>query len=518
MNRGTRGTLWSVGVGPGDPELITRKAARLIETADVIAFHRAPNRPSTARRIAADLLADGVVEEELVYPVTTGVATHPGGYHALLADFYVDCAHRLGRHLEAGRTVVLLAEGDPLFYGSSMYVHDMLAQRFPAHVVPGVTSVAGASAAMATGLCRHEDVLTILPGTLSRAELARRLADTDAAVIMKLGRTFPTVLEALRDAGLLHRAIYVERATRESETVKPILEVDPATVPYMAVIVVPGQDRRADAAGRAAAPLADGSAATQPDHSHSRTASVGTVHVVGLGPGPAHWVSPHASAVLARVSHVLGYTPYVARVPERDGLLKLPSGNTVEVDRARDALELAQAGHTVAVVSGGDAGVFGMATAVFEARERFPDLAEVPIDVVPGITAAHAASALAGAVLGGDHALLSLSDRLKPWSLVAERLQALARADMAIAIYNPRSATRPHQFGQALDVLHAELPDTRIIVVARHVGRKEQALEITTLGTLDPASIDMGCLVIVGTSTTQLTSDGRVWTPRHTQG
>ena len=146
------GSLWCVGVGPGDPELITRKAARLIETADVVAYHRAGHRPSTARAIAADLIPDGVVEEELVYPVTTGEIDHPGGYHGAMAAFYLECAERLGAHLEAGRSVVLLAEGDPLFFGSSMYVHDLLAERFDAHVVPGVTSVSAASAGLSTGL------------------------------------------------------------------------------------------------------------------------------------------------------------------------------------------------------------------------------------------------------------------------------------------------------------------------------------------------------------------------------
>ena len=267
------GSLWCVGVGPGNPELITRKAARLIETADVVAYHRAGHRPSTARAIAADLIPDGVVEEELVYPVTTGETNHPGGYHGAMAAFYLECAERLGAHLEAGRSVVLLAEGDPLFFGSSMYVHDLLAERFDAHVVPGVTSVSAASAGLSTGLCRHEDVLTVLPGTLPVTEMARRLADTDAAVIMKLGRTFANVREALAQAGLLERAWYVERASRDGERLLPVTQVDPSHVPYMSLVVVPGLDRRADAAGRAS-----GSAS-----SSSRTAMQRVPGVDGVG-------------------------------------------------------------------------------------------------------------------------------------------------------------------------------------------------------------------------------------------
>ena len=499
----TYGTVACVGVGPGDPELITLKAARYIAEADVVAYHRAPSKPSTARTIAADLIPETAIEEALVYPVTTETTQHPGGYYGALAEFYQECFERLAAHVRAGRRVVLLAEGDPMFYGSSMYVHDMLRAEFPTEVVPGITSPSAATATTASGLCRHEDVLTILPGTLPVPELARRLADTDAAIIMKLGRTFTAVREALCQAGVLERALYVERASRPGERCLPVAEVDPDSVPYMALIVVPGADRRADAAGRA--PV---SAATPASN------RAGTVHIVGLGPGPQAWLTSEARDVLGQVSHVIGYAPYVARVPQRDGLTRLPSGNTVEVDRGRQALELAAAGHDVAVVSGGDAGVFGMAAAVFEARDG-SEFVHVAIHVVPGVTAAHAASALAGAMLGADHALISLSDRLKPWTVLVDRLRACARADLAMAFYNPRSASRPHQFGQALDVLRAELPAERVVVVARHVGREAERLEVTTLGALDPETIDMGCLVMIGAASTRVTDDGRVWTPRY---
>ena len=176
------GRLYGVGVGPGDPELITRKAARLIAEADVVAYHAGTSRASIARAIADELIAPGTLEEELRYPVTTGIVEHPAGYHGWLAEFYESCAARLAVHLEAGRTVVVLAEGDPMFYGSFMYLHDRLADRFPTEVVPGVTALSGATAVAAQTLSRHEDVLTVLPGTLPVPELARRLADTDAAI------------------------------------------------------------------------------------------------------------------------------------------------------------------------------------------------------------------------------------------------------------------------------------------------------------------------------------------------
>ncbi len=512
MDRAEPGHLYGVGVGPGDPGLITRRAAALVASADVVAYHRAAHRPSTARAIAADLIRDGIVEEPLVYPVTTGTTDHPLGYYGALADFYDECATRFREHLQAGRSVVCLAEGDPLFYGSFMYVLDALRPEFPTEVVPGVTAMAAASAAVGVGLARHEDTVTVLPGTLPVPELARRLADTDAAVIMKLGRTFAGVREALRQAGLLSRAVYVEHASRSGQRVIPVADVDPALVPYMSIVVVPGRDLRADAAGRAAA-LAPTPAVGEPGADGER-AAYGTVFVVGLGPGPERWLSPEAREVLGRVSHVVGYGPYVARVPQRDGLTRLPSGNTVEVDRGRQALDLALAGHDVAVVSGGDAGVFGMAAAVFEAAATDESYAAVPVHVVPGITAAHAASALAGAFLGADHALISLSDRLKPWSVVEARLRAAARADLAMAFYNPRSVSRPDQLGEALAVLRSELPGDRVVAIARNVGRDGEELTVTTLSQLDPSTVDMSCLVLIGAASTRVTPTGRVWTPR----
>lgn len=506
------GHLYGVGVGPGDPGLITLRAASLIASADVVAYHRAAHRGSTARTIAADHLREGVIEEPLIYPVTTGTTAHPGGYYGALADFYDECAERFRAHLAAGRSIVCLAEGDPLFYGSFMYVHDLLRDEFPTEVVPGITAMAAATAAVGSGLSRHEDTVTVLPGTLPVPELARRLADTDAAVIMKLGRTFEGVREALHQAGLLDRAIYVEHASRSGQRVVPVREVDPQTVPYMSIVIVPGEDLRADAAGRAGANgIREFASATAED-------SLGTIHVVGLGPGPDKWLSPEAGEVLGRVQHVIGYAPYVARVPQRPGLTRHATGNTVEVDRARHALDLALKGDDVAVVSGGDAGVFGMAAAVFEAVETAQAdderYAAVPIEVVPGITAAHAASALAGALLGADHALISLSDRLKPWDVLLDRLTSAVRSDLAVALYNPRSRTRPHQLGEALDAVRALAPPERVVVVARNVGRDGEDLTVTTLGELDPESVDMSCLVVIGASSTKVTPTGRVWTPR----
>jgi precorrin-2 C20-methyltransferase/precorrin-3B C17-methyltransferase len=235
--------------------------------------------------------------------------------------------------------------------------------------------------------------------------------------------------------------------------------------------------------------------------------------VIGLGPGPDGWINPEATASLSEVDHVVGYGPYVARVPQREGLQRHASGNTVEVDRARLALDLAGQGQSVAVVSGGDAGVFGMAAAVFEAAEE-DRYAHVPIRVLPGVSAVQAVAARAGAPIGADFAVVSLSDRLKPWSVIETRLRAIADADLVLAIYNPASRSRPDQIGIARKVLLENRRAETVVVIGRDVGRAQESLEITTLGDLDTDTIDMRCLLLVGASATRVTSSGQVWTPR----
>jgi precorrin-2 C20-methyltransferase/precorrin-3B C17-methyltransferase len=247
----------------------------------------------------------------------------------------------------------------------------------------------------------------------------------------------------------------------------------------------------------------------------------GRVDVVGLGPGDRDWLTPQAQAVLAAADHIVGYGPYVDRVPPNPRQQRHSSDNRVESERAEFALELARRGARVAVVSSGDPGVFAMASAVVEvaAEARYADVA---VAVVPGLTAAQALAAQVGAPLGHDFAVISLSDRLKPWSAVRERVVAAARADLVLALYNPASQSRRQQLVDARDaLLEHRLPET-VVVVGRAVGTDEQDIRVTTLGEFDPATVDMRCLVLIGSSQTKVvtTPSGtkRVYTPRRYPG
>ena len=497
-----KGRLYGVGVGPGDPELVTVKAARVISTADVIAYHSARHGRSIARRIAEPHLRGDQIEEALVYPVTTEATDHPGGYRGAIDEFYAEAAQRLASHLDAGRDVVVLAEGDPLFYGSYMHMHKRLAHRYPTEVVPGVTSISAASAALGQPLVERDEVLTVLPGTLPRAELARRLADTDSAAVLKLGRTFEAVCAAATDAG--RTGFYVERATMDGQRTAALDDVDSASVPYFAIALLPGA---------VAASLPHDDVVGPP----ARVRGTGEVAVVGTGPAGRDWLTPQVAAVLAAADDLVGYGPYLDRVPPNPRQTRHPSDNRVEADRAAHALDLAASGRAVAVVSGGDPGVFAMAAALLEvaAEQKYLD---VPVRVLPGVTASSAVAAAVGAPLGHDHAVISLSDRLKPWEVVAERLAGAARADLAIAIYNPRSSARPWQVGAARDLLlEHRAPDTPV-VLGRDVGGAGERVVVTTLAELDPEQVDMRTLVIVGSSTTRVVQRGGrdvVFTPRH---
>jgi precorrin-3B C17-methyltransferase / cobalt-factor III methyltransferase len=248
----------------------------------------------------------------------------------------------------------------------------------------------------------------------------------------------------------------------------------------------------------------------------------GRLAIVGLGPGAPELVTPLAADTLAAASDLVGYAPYLDRVPERAGQRRHASDNREELARARQALELAASGKSVAVVSSGDPGVFAMASALFEAMEEGkPSWRDIEVTVVPGVSAMLAAAARAGAPLGHDFCAISLSDNLKPWDLVLKRLEAAASADFVIVLYNPASKARPWQLGEAFRLIARHRAGATPVIFARSVSQEDERLEITLLADADPAKADMRTLIIIGSSATKLVAYGKgrrlVYTPRHAE-
>lgn len=505
--REPRGHLYAIGVGPGDPELLTVKAVHALCAADVVAYHQAPGHTSHALHTVTPYL-DQQRLLTLEYPVTTGSTSHPEGYQGALAEFY-DTAERLLRaELAAGKTVALIAAGDPLIYSSQQHLSRRLAGDYPVDIIPGISSFQAAAAVTNSVLCEDHDVFRVVPATLPLAELTTQLRSGDPLAVLKLGRTTETLVSALRAADRLEQALVVMNASTPLENVVRLTDVlsRGERIPYFSVVLLPS------------ATVADGVVRQE------NLPAEGCVDVVGLGPGDARFLTPDTADILTQATDVVGYGAYTQRVALKEGQRVHSSGNMVELERARLALDLAASGKRVVVVSSGDPGVFGMATALMEVLdtldpqsgdvERF---AQLPIEIHPGVTAALAAAALVGAPLGHDFAVLSLSDRLKPWETIAQRVQACCTADLAFAVYNPKSRARPHQIDTFIELLRrARSPETLIIKV-RAVGCEQEQYSVSTLADFTSDDVDMRTVLIVGSSRTRRVAVGdrqRVYTPR----
>lgn len=224
------GKLYGLGIGPGDPELITLKALRLLQSADVVAYPAPETGDSLARRIVAPHLKGGQTELAIRMPLT--VARFPA------QAVYEQAAGELATHLQQGRNIAVLCEGDPFLYGSFMYLFGRLAEKFPVEVVPGVSSLTACAAALNHPLASRNDVLTVIPAPLDDETIAQKLLHTDAAAILKLGRHGPRIVALLRQLGLANRAHYIERATMAEQRILPLDAVDPQSIPYFAMILV----------------------------------------------------------------------------------------------------------------------------------------------------------------------------------------------------------------------------------------------------------------------------------------
>jgi len=238
------GKLVGVGTGPGDPELLTLKAVRAIENADVLAFFCKKGSSGNGRGIVEAFIRPGTLEMPLVYPVTVESDKNGGEYRDAIAAFFDQSAKDIALHLEAGRNVAVLSEGDPLFYGSYMHLHLRLAPSYPAEVVAGITAMSGCWSMAGLPLVQGDDILSVLPGTLGEDVLTDRLSGTDGAVIMKVGRNLPKIRRALEKAGKLDDALYVERGTMTNSHAVRLVERDASPAPYFSLVLVPGWKTR----------------------------------------------------------------------------------------------------------------------------------------------------------------------------------------------------------------------------------------------------------------------------------
>ncbi len=234
------GRLSGIGLGPGDPELMTLKAVRVLREADVVAYPTAKAGAGVSLGIISEYLRKAQILLPLVYPVTAGPGADAPDYRARIDRFYDETSKLVAAHLEAGRDVAIPCVGDPFFYGSFMYWYARLAPHFETLVVPGISSILAGPAAAGKPLCFRTQTVTVIPGTLPGAEITRRLENADAAVIIKLGRTFEKVRSALSAAGVIERAVYIERASWQQERILPVREVETHGSPYFSMVIIPG--------------------------------------------------------------------------------------------------------------------------------------------------------------------------------------------------------------------------------------------------------------------------------------
>jgi precorrin-2 C20-methyltransferase / precorrin-3B C17-methyltransferase len=498
------GRFWAVGVGPGDPELLTVKAVSLIRRARVI-YHAGPALDrGRAWEVIRELVAPGQEVRLLLGESMRSARDNPAAYRPAVERVAADC--------RGGLDVVLVTEGDPTLFSSTSYVWQLLQREHPdvlVEVVPGVSSVTAAAARVGWPLAQHGEMLAVVPASYRADELREVLDRFDSVCLLKVPQALPAVAEALAERKADREAVYVENVGTAAEWVTHDLAAARARNHYFALILV----RRVATAGERAAGLdpavLDQTAGSSP--AARREPVAGKLWVVGLGPGDPGLLTPQAGQALRSAEVVLGYSAYLEALQP----LQLPGelrGSPIgaEAERAAQALELAAAGRRVALVSSGDAGVYGMASLVLETAERAPG---VDVEVVPGVTAALAAAALLGAPLGHDFACISLSDLLTPWPVIERRLDAAGAGDFVVALYNPLSRRRTWQLPRARELLLKHRGPQTPVGLADRAFREGARVWLTTLGQLTDAGVGMETLLIVGNSQTRVIN-GRLVTPR----
>jgi precorrin-2 C20-methyltransferase/precorrin-3B C17-methyltransferase len=392
----------------------------------------------------------------------------------------------------SGLDVAFVTEGDPTVYSTAAYVWQLLgelAPEIPIEIVPGVSSITAAAARVGWTLAQKDETIAIVPAGYHPDKLHSLIETFSTVCLLKVPQAIPQLVKVLDAFGLEREAVYVENLGTPQEWITTDLTRAVDRQGYFALVLVRATNSGTDSPPRV----------------------MGKVWVVGLGPGDPLLLTPQAREVLWAAEILVGYDSYLkalAPLGLRAELHGSPIG--AEADRAAHALELARAGRRVALVSSGDAGVYGMASLLLETAATMP---EIEVEVIPGVTAALAAAALLGAPLGHDFACLSLSDLLTPWEIIEGRLDAVGRGDLVLALYNPLSSRRTWQLPRARDILLAyRSPETPVGLVDK-AYRPGMRVWQTTLGDLTTDGISMETLLIIGNSQTRVVN-GRLVTPR----
>jgi precorrin-2 C20-methyltransferase/precorrin-3B C17-methyltransferase len=472
------GRFWAIGVGPGDPELLTLKAARLIEQAQLI-YHAGP---------AADQGRALAIIQHLLKPCQTVRTLGLGSMRYVSDDAYRPGVEAMIADCRQGHDVVFIAEGDPTLYSTASQVCQCLTKLDPEisyQIVPGVSSITAAAARVGWPLARHDEPLAIIPACHHTDNLMSLLDAFPVAALLKLGPALHHLPELLKD----HDAVYVDELGTRAEFITSDLNAVRDRNRYFSLLLV----RRR-------------STAVPPSDQR-----LGKLSVVGLGPGDVHLLTQQAREALFEAEVIVGYQAYL-RLLEPLGLTAECRGTPLgaEADRAQLALDFARSGRRVALVSSGDAGVYGMASLLLETAGAD---STVPIHVIPGISAMLAAAALLGAPLGHDFACISLSDLLTPWHVITDRLNAAGQGDFVVALYNPVSQRRTQQLPQAREILLRHRPATTPVGLVTRAHREGGTVRLSTLGELTTEGITMETIILIGNRSTRIIN-GRMVTPR----
>jgi precorrin-2 C20-methyltransferase/precorrin-3B C17-methyltransferase len=482
----------AVGVGPGDPELLTLKAVAVLRIADAI-YHAGPSdRAGRAWEVIRALVRpEQVVRRVLTVPMDQASAADDwrAPYRAGVERIVGDCRR--------GLKVAFVTEGDPTLYSTASYVWQLLSELAPdiaIEVVPGVTSLTAAAARVRWPLARRHETLRVVPAVHHAADLASLVGSDAHTCLLKPGPALPLLLDIMASQRGECEGVYVENLGSEREWITHDLAQAVGRDGYFSLVLL----RRPQPTMR-----------SRPEEEPRLPG--GKVSVIGIGPGSADLLTGQALRALQGASDLVGYSGYLNYLDAtalRGRRHPFPLGS--EIERARLALDLARQGRQVALVSSGDAGVYGMASVLLESVTESPAL---EVEIIPGVTAATAAAACLGAPLGHDFACISLSDLLTPWSIVERRLEAAGQGDFVVVLYNPASRQRTWQLPRARDLLLRHRPSTTPVGLVHGAYRQGMRVWFTTLGQLTTDNITMETTVIVGSSRTQLIH-GRMVTPR----